>query len=1045
MSVRPELFATHLSIENFRGYGRLDLEIPPGPCAILLSGPNGLGKTSLFEAIEWGLTGTVKRLDEVAGGRIDARELLRKGSGADRFEVRLAFRDRVGKEERVTRTQIIPATGAPGNSLGTDVASVADLLRSDESRWSVGSTNISDYLHLTHLHAQVARLRLVTFNAKQRWVRVSPLAGAERFERVRLNLTNAKGAMSRLRDEREKELSFALERERTWSEKVARFSQLQDLRAAAGQIISPGEVLNRVYDLSLRHGIPVAGLQSVTEVTLVDAIGTIREFRIALEAAQRADQDRSLTIQGLRATPSQYAAAQAERDAIAPTIAKLEAERTDVSAQLQSYTESVGRLRAASDEAQRVRDRASARHALVTAAVRDRADVRRVEGELAEAEAAFTAAQGALEEADVGLRRKREEVEAYDARIRTREEVRGHLVATTAAIRALDERGATRRAFEAEEARNRLLSESLHDVQQRRSAVATELAGKTELLASVQEEFASVRSLTERLQQAVVVVAEHVAHEDTACPVCRTTFEPGRLRSLARESLGVVEPRIREFEGRITALREEQDALRKRELALKADERKADADARNSSESLSQLGKRISELNAHPLIAGRPEPEGTAHVTALRTQQSGELARLDREIAEIDTDRLRQAHLDLSVTGEKLRSDRAAAHERRNARQTRLEEVHARISQRHAEQPDLDTTEQRLGLLLQAAASGAALASEAADNAAAALANARAAEENAMRVLATTKEREDEALRRQQSSAASMTAMRERWIASSLPEPIVDTVLDSTNESIAQRQRSRDGALRNLNELSGALERWKGTSDLQALDLELRSEQGMAQREEHTKHLGAAVLQAQAAFETAKRARDASDELSDALQRVATDYGERALRPFDALFRRYLRALVHDERFHGIQATYKGGGARSASLRFRVDLAGSDTDAELILSEGQLGEVSLAAMLAASATFPWSRWRALLLDDPTQYNDLIHATALIDVLRNLVRRAGYQVIVSTHDGEQAAFLKRKFDAVGVPWIDCRYTGLGPDGPLISVTSRLEQPQVATAS
>jgi len=44
-------------------------------------------------------------------------------------------------------------------------------------------------------------------------------------------------------------------------------------------------------------------------------------------------------------------------------------------------------------------------------------------------------------------------------------------------------------------------------------------------------------------------------------------------------------------------------------------------------------------------------------------------------------------------------------------------------------------------------------------------------------------------------------------------------------------------------------------------------------------------------------------------------------------------------------------------------------------------------MLAASTAFPWSRWRVLMLDDPTQYNDLIHATALFDVLRNLVRFA----------------------------------------------------------
>jgi len=50
-----------LEIENFRGIGRkislnLDADI------IIIYGPNGTGKTSIFDAIEWGITGQVERL-----------------------------------------------------------------------------------------------------------------------------------------------------------------------------------------------------------------------------------------------------------------------------------------------------------------------------------------------------------------------------------------------------------------------------------------------------------------------------------------------------------------------------------------------------------------------------------------------------------------------------------------------------------------------------------------------------------------------------------------------------------------------------------------------------------------------------------------------------------------------------------------------------------------------------------------------------------------------------------------------------------------------
>ena len=46
---------THLSLTNFRNYGRLEIELPAGP--ILLHGNNAQGKTNLLEAI-WYLATT---------------------------------------------------------------------------------------------------------------------------------------------------------------------------------------------------------------------------------------------------------------------------------------------------------------------------------------------------------------------------------------------------------------------------------------------------------------------------------------------------------------------------------------------------------------------------------------------------------------------------------------------------------------------------------------------------------------------------------------------------------------------------------------------------------------------------------------------------------------------------------------------------------------------------------------------------------------------------------------------------------------------------
>lgn len=279
---------------------------------------------------------------------------------------------------------------------------------------------------------------------------------------------------------------------------------------------------------------------------------------------------------------------------------------------------------------------------------------------------------------------------------------------------------------------------------------------------------------------------------------------------------------------------------------------------------------------------------------------------------------------------------------------------------------------------------------------------------------------------------AARLRLAEQWRRAGLPpEHVVEATVDEQMQLLTARRREIDAGLEETRRISDGLGRWREAADLRALEEEVRQERGGQDEQERSQTLEAAVQRAQASLAAAERARDAADGLSEALQKVTGEFGDRALRPFDELFRRYLRALVHDERFHRIEATYEPT-ARSAGLRFKVDLGGSDTEAENILSEGQLGEVSLAAMLAASTAFPWSRWRALLLDDPTQYNDLIHATALFDVLRNLVRLAQHQVFVSTHDSEQADFFRRKLDSVGIAWVDCRYVAHGVDGIVAEV-------------
>lgn len=48
-------------------------------------------------------------------------------------------------------------------------------------------------------------------------------------------------------------------------------------------------------------------------------------------------------------------------------------------------------------------------------------------------------------------------------------------------------------------------------------------------------------------------------------------------------------------------------------------------------------------------------------------------------------------------------------------------------------------------------------------------------------------------------------------------------------------------------------------------------------------------------------------------------------------------------------------------------------------------------------------------------NDVIHASAFMDLLRQMVRELGYQIILSTHDSAEAEFLVRKCRSTGIPF------------------------------
>ena len=65
------LYLRSIEISNFRAYGDSFTLSLPGPGVTILTGPEGLGKSTFFESIEWALTGRVRRREALTPQGLD--------------------------------------------------------------------------------------------------------------------------------------------------------------------------------------------------------------------------------------------------------------------------------------------------------------------------------------------------------------------------------------------------------------------------------------------------------------------------------------------------------------------------------------------------------------------------------------------------------------------------------------------------------------------------------------------------------------------------------------------------------------------------------------------------------------------------------------------------------------------------------------------------------------------------------------------------------------------------------------------------------------
>ncbi|WP_180279023.1 AAA family ATPase [Janthinobacterium sp. BJB304] len=1005
------VYLEKLKLKGFRSYNsEREVTFPAGPGLTVIVGPNGLGKSTLFDAIEWGLTGELRRLDSM-----DAKAPEKKAALGKKPEVELWFNDAAHIYRSQTKAIIS----------NTSAANVNQWLTAEKWR---GVSSIADCLQLTHFLGQSSRQMFVHLDGKQRWALLEGPAGLQ-------SLWKVEGTLGRkqtdLGFERVKE-NF-LRDEAKLQEDIKRIQDMQEqLRVKRGleradEILAPDEVQSRCERVNAELAIELrttATTQDSPDSEAIDIDGILQSQRINMEAAeQQLANERTQLIQwtslaqNYSDSVTKQTSLRQERAIAAHEYGAAEATATAASIQI---------TLTASDH-QSLVDRnttqQNARDALIAEVDRNRQILTLTERLQASIRHSNDLTAKHSEYAEFVTTNK-----AILETLELRRSQHAQLLERSAALKALfvQSEGLLREDVLRSAARLELISLPASEATNRAS-----LDEQRQILTHLQADENNFKlqketaiAVSNAIAAGVAQIAAALREEDCICPVCQTTFAlTGQLKELATQQANDSDERLVNIEEKISRQAEKINATQQKIFDLNA--------------SLARLQKRHEELTTlvlsadqlentlrgAPILSGLEIRAFLPTLTAARDQNEKETKDLVSAISSnpdaiaVRTEIQRLSDLQQETISERDKLAPVLVNLERELEQLRS-------------WPNSGRTAEQLQVMVSEIDSTLQHSSQ---NVLESQAKLDAAEANE----ASLKVRLAEKLERLDGIDTQITSfnqvekdLAERWTRQgyeNTPLPEAVRRIDESHEIRSVR------LLRISQEHSILLEgyrRYLANAELQQLETTLKAECDQHQAKDIDSVIGqlttqlAGVKKRQDMLSTVRQKRT---HLMSQLKQKATDIRNTVSDPLNANTEKFCAALMSDRSHQVNLSAIASATTAQALLSFQPERKGAPKNPLLYMSEGQLAATSLCLLFGASATYPWSRWKGLLMDDPLHHNDSIHAAAFIDVVRNLIRSQGYQIIVSTHDMEQAGYFLRKCRNAGITTSYLHLYGRTEDG------------------
>jgi len=277
-------------------------------------------------------------------------------------------------------------------------------------------------------------------------------------------------------------------------------------------------------------------------------------------------------------------------------------------------------------------------------------------------------------------------------------------------------------------------------------------------------------------------------------------------------------------------------------------------------------------------------------------------------------------------------------------------------------------------------------------------------------------EEQEKLIKSEKSKNAQMESRQSEinaeWIEVGLSSEPKSELLKEHVGLLSKEKVALNKALKILKKIEEELAKWSIAEAFEKFNTEIKNLCGTLNEEEFLKKLTSETDNAQKECLLGENKRNALQSLYKNIgSELETTHGY--LRAINPVWNSLLKRVVVNPRFADTllnSYTYRS----KPQAEVKVKMHGTDTDVVQIASEAQITDLQLTFMLSMANTYHWTPWRGLLLDDPTQHHDLVHSASVFDLLRDYIVNKEFQILLGTHDSVHANFFKRKLYNDGIP-------------------------------